>query len=164
MPQGVEVARKSSHGFISAVMYCGLIIGTLDIIAAFSQSLLRGGDPVAMLKFIASGIFGPGAFKGGTVYAVIGLLFHYCIATIWALILFLVYPKISFNHRWVLVGIGYGVFVWIVMNFAVLPLSNTPALPRVIGWTMLISILIIVIAIGLPAAYLAHRYYRNTTR
>jgi hypothetical protein len=54
-------------------------------------------------------------------------------------------------------GFGYGIFVWIVMNLVVLPmtaLSPGPIklYPAVIGASILVAM------IGLPIAYAAHRY------
>jgi uncharacterized membrane protein YagU involved in acid resistance len=125
------------------------------------QTLINGRDPVTMLKFIASGVFGMEALKGGSIYAVCGLFFHYCIAMGWGALLFLIFPMIKFFHKnWVLTGVLYGFFVWLMMNRVVLPLSNTPPLPFTFGWAMVISLLVIIVAVGLPLSYRVTKFYK----
>lgn len=151
--------RTQNSSLLKAILLAGLIVGTFDIIAATIQILIAGREPVNMLKFIASGIFGRQALQGGAAYAVYGLFFHYCIATIWTTIFFLIYPKIPFLSRHkVLAGIAYGIVVRLGMGEIVLPLSNTPPLPFTVKGTT-ISTLILIGAIGLPLSFLAHRHY-----
>ena len=145
-----------------AILVSGLIVGTLDITAAIIQTLMANRSPVAMLKFIASGIFGTEAIKGDFQYAVYGLCFHYGIATGWSALLFLLYPKLKLLAKpRLVVGLWYGIFVWTMMNRVVLPLSNTPPLPFRLDLNLLKSMVVIIIAIGLPLSFLAHRYYKG---
>ena len=151
-----------SKQFFKAILFGGLIAGTLDILAAIAQTMMAGRDPLNMLKFIASGIFGNAAFAGDE-YAAYGLFFHFCIATIWSAILFTLYTKIKFFAKnWIVTGLVYGFFVWLMMNRVVLPLSNTPELTFKFGRPMLKSMIIIITAVGLPLAYLTKRYYAQT--
>jgi hypothetical protein len=65
----------------SKILKAGLIVGTLDILAAFIQYAIKTGkNPTVVLKFIASGVFGKEAFNGGTMMNVYGLIFHFVIA------------------------------------------------------------------------------------
>ena len=135
-----------------------LIVGTLDITAAVIQTLINGRDPIMMLKFIASGVFGLTALQGGSGYAVLGLLFHYLIAGIWTLLFFTIYPQLRFLQKNVwLTALTYGLFVWFVMNRIVLPLSNTPAIPFTLRGA-LISAAILIVAIGTPLSLMARRH------
>lgn len=62
------------------VIILGLIVGSLDILAAIiDYSLSTHKNPVVIFKFIASGIIGQSAFTGGTGIVLLGLLFHYII-------------------------------------------------------------------------------------
>ena len=64
----------------SEALKAGLIAGLLDISAAFIQYYSRTGrNPLAVLKFIASGVFGKAALTGGTEMILLGLVFHYII-------------------------------------------------------------------------------------
>ena len=138
-----------------------LLAGTLDILAAVIQTLVLGGSPVKMLQYIASGVFGAESFSGGSSFAAMGLAFHYVIALIWTSIFFLLYPKIKILAKtWVLSGLFWGLLIWGIMNLVVLPLSNVPQSP----WNTpraIIALLILIVAMGLPISYLAHRFYRN---
>ncbi len=144
-----------------AILTAGLLAGTLDITAASVQTLINGRSPVAMLKFVASGVFGAASLTGGTAFAFYGLFFHYCIAMAWTVVFFLIYPKFTFLSRnRVVTGIGYGLFVWLAMSQVVLPLSNTPAFPfRISG--AIIAALILMVAIGLPLSFMAHKFYSS---
>jgi hypothetical protein len=138
-----------------------LLAGTLDILAAVIQTLVLGGRPVKMLQYIASGVFGTESFSGGGSFAIIGLVFHYVIALIWTSIFFLLFPKIKIlSKNWVLSGLFWGLLIWAAMNLVVLPLSNVPQSP----WNTsraIIALLILIVAMGLPISYLAHRFYSN---
>lgn len=148
-----------------AIAIAGFLAGTLDILAAIGQTLLAGRQPAGMLRFIASGVFGETALKGGGLYAALGLVFHYGIATGWGILLFMIYPKVKFFARhWLLTGVIYGFFVWLMMNRVVLPLSNTPPLAFTFGWGMIKSLLTIIVAVGLPLSYFATRFYTGKAK
>ena len=148
----------AGNGRARTMWLAWLMVGTLDIMAAVIQTLINGRNPVMMLKFIASGIFGPAALAGGNGYAVLGLLFHYMIAGIWTWLFFQLYPRLRFlqENVWV-TTIVYGLFVWFVMNRIVLPLSNTPPIPFTVKGA-LISATILIFAIGMPLALMARRH------
>jgi uncharacterized membrane protein YagU involved in acid resistance len=74
-------------------------------------------------------VFGKKAFTGGSSMAIWGAIFHYMIGISFTLLFFLVYTTlIKFLKNKVLIGILYGVFIWVVMNLMVLPLTNAPPL------------------------------------
>lgn len=143
------------------VICSALLVGTLDILAASIQFYLNTGNgPAPVLKFIASGVFGPEAFSGGKSMVFYGLLFHYLIAfgfTLFFFILSIAFPSIlKFK---VITGILYGVFVWMVMNLLVLPFSNTPK--SEFNWISAgIGILILIVCVGLPLSFIASRSKR----
>jgi hypothetical protein len=136
----------------------GLVVGSLDIGAAFLQYYLKTGrNPLGILPFIASGVFGKKAFTGGTEMMVLGLLFHYLIATTWAFIFYYMIIRLPlFRRSWIATGIIYGLLVWCVMNLVVVPLSNTPSRTFTLSGT-LIGMGILVCCIGLPLAFMALR-------
>lgn len=136
-----------------------LLAGTLDITAAIVQTFLAGGTITRLMQYIASGVFGQAAFEGGMSYALVGLAFHYVIALGWSFLFLLIYPKLTFapRHR-LLTGIGYGAFVWFMMNRIVLPLSNVPQRPFD-PVRSLIAAAVLMVAIGIPLSWVASRYY-----
>jgi hypothetical protein len=137
----------------------GLIIGTADICCACLNAYLRNGvTPDRVLRYVASGIFGKNAFSEGSSMLAWGLGFHYVIAFIWAFIFLLIYPnllKISTNH-W-LIGIGYGIMVWLIMNLAIVPMSQVMT-PKMTVYGVTSNMIILIIAIGLPLAFIAKRF------
>ena len=155
------VTDVPKHNRLKVLLLSGLLVGTLDITAACIQTLVNGGDPLKMLRFVASGLLGKEALAGGTLISFYGLVFHYCIAMIWTCLFFFLYPRLKLERfNTILVGILYGAFVWTIMTRVILPLSAAPALkfkllPAVIAMSILI------VAIGLPLSFIARKYYRN---
>ena len=96
------------------IFWGGLIAGTLDICAAFLTAWLRAGvSPIGVLQFVASGALGPAAFQGGIKSALIGLAFHFLIATIWTVIFYLASRKWLFLiEKPIQFGLLYGIAVY----------------------------------------------------
>lgn len=151
---------KHERSTITAIIVAGLIVGTLDILAASIQTLINGRNPIGMLKFVASGVFGPEAMNGADSYALLGLLFHFCIAMGWTILFFFLYPRIKrMSKNKIVTGIVYGIFVQVMMSQVVLKLANTPPIPfRLKG--QLIAAAILIVAIGIPLTFLADRHYK----
>lgn len=142
----------------SNIIGAGILVGTLDIIAACLQYYIKTGKgPENVLKFIASAVFGKEAFTGGLLMSLCGLLFHFLIAFTFTTFFFFIYPKLKFlSFNVILTAILYGVFVWVIMNRIVLPLSNTPVIP--FTWMgAAIAAGILTLCIGLPLAIIAKR-------
>lgn len=153
-PDRVEAAFP-----VRAALAAWLVVGTLDIAAAIIQTLLAGGTITRLMQYIASGVFGPASFEGGVAYAVMGLALHYVIALGWSMLFFLVYPRLTVAPaNRLLTGIGYGIFVWFMMNRVVLPLSNVPVRPFDLQ-RAIIAALVLVVAIGIPLSFLASKHY-----
>jgi hypothetical protein len=111
------------------IIKAGVIVGTLDILAAFIYYFIKTGgkNPIDILKFIASGIFGKEAYSGGKMMILSGLILHYVIAFTFTIFFFWLFPKITiFSKYKILAGVSYGIFIWVVMNLVVVPLSNIP--------------------------------------
>lgn len=153
--------NAASKSLVKYILLTGLLAGTLDIAAAFINYMISSGgkNPVVVLNFIASGVFNKAAFSGGFFYSFSGLLFHFIIAYSFTTFYFLIYPKaISFLKNKYLAGVIFGLFTWLVMNLAVVPLSNTPALDRS-ALRLVLSVLFLVFFIGFPAAISAGKFY-----
>ena len=143
------------------IFWGGLIAGTLDICAACLTAWFRGGvSPIGLLQYVASGALGPAAFQGGIKTALIGLALHYLIATIWTVIFYLASRKWLFLiERPIQFGLLYGIAVYLIMTFVVVPLSYvTPRPATITGRT--IGILTIMFCVGLPIALIMRRFSR----
>jgi hypothetical protein len=134
-----------------------LIAGTLDALGAI---IVYQADPAQMFRYIASGAFGgEKAFAGGSIMVVWGVLFHYVIAFGWTVFFFSIYSSVPVlrKNRYI-TGTIYGVFIWVIMNRVVVPLSAIT--PRPFNFqSAVIGASILIVAVGLPIAMLAHRYY-----
>src|SRR5690349_2601609 len=70
-----------------AVLLGGGVAGAIDITYAIVYSFLRARvAPMTLLQYVASGLVGPDAFKGGSPMAALGLGLHFFIALSWAAI------------------------------------------------------------------------------
>jgi hypothetical protein len=158
-----ELSIKTTYPW-RTVLWSWLLVGTLDITAAIVNYWIGGGrNPISIFVYIASGVFGQTAFEVGVpIMAWWGLLFHYLIAFIWTAFFFLIYPRFGFmSKNWILTGVLYGTFIWLMMNRVVLQLANTPKGPfRLTG--AVINCLILIAMIGLPLAYIARRRASST--
>jgi hypothetical protein len=146
---------------IRTVVLAWLLVGTLDITSATIHYLIMGGsNPVNILVYISSAIYGPQAKEiGPPSMAVLGLCLHYLIAFIWTMIFFVLYPRISaMGKNRVLTGIVYGYFMQVVMSQMVVKLSNTAKGPFNFV-SFLISGGILCVAIGIPLSFIAYRHY-----
>jgi uncharacterized membrane protein YagU involved in acid resistance len=109
------------------VLVGGLVAGTFDILYAIVVWLGRGRSPEWVLQSVATGWLGQPAFDGGVPAAALGLVSHYGISIAAAAIFYLVSKRVSFlRERAVLSGLVFGICVFLVMNFVVMPLSAAP--------------------------------------
>jgi uncharacterized membrane protein YagU involved in acid resistance len=148
-----------SPQYAKAIALCCLIAGTLDISDALLFShFFRGTAPTRILQGIASGILGRASFTQGTHSALLGLFLHYFIATTVATIYIFASRRLTLSRHPFLWGTLYGVLVYLVMNYVVLPLSKiglrpTPPLPSLIN-----GVAALIFCIGIPIALIARRY------
>ncbi len=148
----------------AAIGLTGLIAGTLDISAASAQYMLSGGsNPVRILEYIASAVFGAGVMGQGGLFAAAGLLLHYLIAYTWTTLFYLAYPHVGLLRKNPFaVAVGYGLLVWAVMNRVVVPLSRIgpPKAPFDLARAATAAGILIV-CIGLPLALRARADYQR---
>ena len=138
----------------------GMISGLLHFL--IQQGLVFGlilkAPIISQLQFVASGIMGDAAFTGGLATALLGLVLDFIMITIMAGVFILSVDRIPLLRRNVILGsILYGLGVYIVMNFIVLPLSAAPALPAPPLWLFIELILQHIVLIGLPLGLLVQR-------
>jgi hypothetical protein len=72
------------------------VVATLDLVYACSfWAMLRHVPPAYVMQYIASGALGQAAFEGGMATALLGVAFHYFIATM----MVLAYTLVSGRYR-----------------------------------------------------------------
>jgi uncharacterized membrane protein YagU involved in acid resistance len=122
--------KTKSHvvrDFVVPILLGGIIAGTLDIGAA---SLINSAKPTRILQAIASGLLGKSAFADDSTVG-IGLALQWAMSIVIASI-FVVAARWRpvLKRHWLEAGLAYGVVVFLVMNYVVLPLSAIGHPPR----------------------------------
>ncbi|HEY4111252.1 hypothetical protein [Puia sp.] len=142
------------------VLLTGLLAGFLDAVAATLLFLVRGNkNPALLFRYIASAVYGKTAFAGGGRMVLMGLAFHFLIAMSFVAAYFGLYPYMAWlGFCPLLAAFAYGAFMWVVMNLIVVPSSKAAPRPFSLGFAI-VNWLILVVAIGLPAAYMARWYF-----
>lgn len=140
-----------SRGLVSGT----LAVGILDIIDAFVFFWLRSGvRPARILQSISAGLLGrEAAVAGGITTAMLGLGLHFFIACMIVLTYHLASRRITpLTQHPVILGMLYGLVVFAVMNFIVLPLSAAPPRSAPSGAVLVNGLLIHAFGVGLPSA------------
>jgi hypothetical protein len=160
-----DYRQHNTKPLLKTIAWVGLLAGTLDILSACLQAYIaRGIAPEIVLRFIASAAFGKPAFTGGWEMPLIGLLFHYIIAYSFTILFFLVYPSIRLMSKSiVLTAIVYGIFIFVVMNLVVLPLTKVTRAPIQFDKAAIATVILIV-AIGLPLSFFGRKFYQQRNR
>lgn len=121
--------RTARHPSVLAIVVGGVLAGTIDIGAA---ALINSASPVVILKFIAGGLLGRPALAGGAWVAALG----FDLQVGMSLVIAALYVAAAgrwlpvLRSRWFAGGLAYGVVVFFVMNYAVVPLSAWAKWPR----------------------------------
>ena len=91
----------------------------------------------------------------------LGIGIHYCIALAWTILYVLVSNALPWLRRnAVAAGVLYGLVVFFVMNYVVLPLSRIGHAPHFKTPNLINAVLALVCCIGLPIALIDRRYSR----
>ena len=150
--------RRLSPG--KAILVGGLIAGALDITYAFILWWLRAQvTPMQILQSVATGLLGKASYDGGAGTAILGAFLHFFNALVIAAIFVgasRLWPVLA--RRATLFGPLYGIGVYLVMNYVVLPLSAFPPRtrpPAPVVW--ITGVLAHMFLIGLPIALAAKR-------
>jgi hypothetical protein len=142
---------------LKVAVYAGLIAGTIDIGAACAINLIGPGP---ILRFIASGLLGAPLPHENWVYC-LGVGLQWAMSMIIAAIFAAAAAGAPvLLRRWIVFGISYGIGVYFVMTFAVVPLSRAKG-----GHVTLRSFalnLAAMILFGLIVAYIAQRTMRKS--
>ena len=148
------------------IVWIGLFAGTLDITDNLIFNQLRGITPKIVFQYIASGLIGMQAFRGGLLSIALGVAIHYTIALIWTDVFYAASRKLAIlSRRPVLTGLVYGGGVYLFMNFIVLPLSAVPHPRSAITLASRINgVLALLLFIGLPISLLVRRYSNGRRR
>jgi len=129
-----------------------LVVGSLDICEVIIFYGFRDVSAIRILQSVARGWLGNKAFSGGIPAALLGLASHFFIAFGLVTVYYVASRRLELLRRWpVLMGAIYGLGVFIVMNYIVLP--NTKAgMANFTTVTLINQFFCHIFLIGIPAA------------
>lgn len=149
------MAAMKAHP-LETILWGGSATAILDIANAMTfWAVYNGATPQVVLQSIAAGLMGRDAFSGGAPTAWLGAFLHLFIACGIAAVYYLscrLWPMLL--TRPLFNGVIYGVLVYLVMNYVVVPLSLASPVPFIPAW-FLDSLLGHILLVGLPIAYIA---------
>jgi uncharacterized membrane protein YagU involved in acid resistance len=131
-----------------------LSAGTLDIGAA---ALINHVGPLLILHFIAGGLLGKAALAGGTSVELLGVGLQWAMSLCIAAVYVAACAWLPFlRRRWIAGGLAYGVVIFLVMNYVVVPLSAWAIWPH-FSTAKFVENLLAMLLFGLIVAYFAQR-------
>jgi hypothetical protein len=124
----LQSMQQKNHQVLSAIVLGGVIAATIDIAAA---SLITGRNPVSIMQVIAGGLLGKASRDGGIATVILGAGLQEIMGVLIAAI-YVVFSKTvpGLLRRWIPSGLVYGVIIFFVMNYVVLPLSAWKSAPH----------------------------------
>lgn len=140
---------------LSYVLAGGLVAGALDILYAWVFWALKANVAAQRIfQSVAAGLLGDSSFEGGAATAALGLGLHFLIAVSMSVAYFLVARRLPLLWRRPLAaGAAYGLLLYVIMNYVVVPLSAARPGSRDQLWIGL-SIAVHALLIGIPIALL----------
>ena len=135
----------------------GLLIGTLDLLFAWGFWAPKGASLSRILQSIAAGWYGKASYSMGATSAWVGALSHYAIAAAFVAAYWIAAQRLpALLKRRILLGAAYGLLLYVVMNFIVLPLSaaDSPGFDNV-PWVA--SSIVVHALLGIMCAWFAGR-------
>jgi len=143
---------------LPAILCAGLACGVMDITAAFVTWRIKGVPPARVLRGIAAGLLGPRSFSMGFKAAALGLIIHFFIAFCAAAVFYFASRELTFLLQqpipW---GVAYGVLVYLVMYWVVIPHSNYHRTPLSHSGHV-VAILTHMVCVGLPISMIISRF------
>jgi hypothetical protein len=152
----MATAETRPSGIFPAIFWGGFVAGTIDIGAA---AIITQLSPIFIMKIVAGGLLGRSAFDGGASVAALGMVLQWVMSIVIAAIFVIAARSLpGLLRRWIVSGLAYGVVVYFVMNYVVVPLSaigkGFPAFDLYKFSANMIAMLVF----GLIVAYFAQRF------
>jgi hypothetical protein len=159
-PSATPSKPLSRSGPITAILWITLVAGTLEIGENIIFNAFRHVTPYMIFQYIASGLVGMKSFDAGIASVVLGVAIHYAFALTWTIVFFAASRKLEILiRRPVICGLLYGGVVYIIMNFAVLPLTRVPHAVKAMTLASRINgVAALLFCIGLTIALMVRRH------
>ena len=158
----MTIAAVAPGGLMTPILVATAIAGTLDIADAILVALARRRSPVKMLQGIAGGLVGKAARSGGARTAALGLVVHFAIMLVMAAVFVLAAERVAdLVRRPFLWGPLYGLGLYGIMYWVVLPLRWPPLFGKLEPAQVVNQLFAHTILVGLPIALVAARFLRG---
>jgi hypothetical protein len=165
------MSQQKNNKLLTIICFC-LLTGTLDGLLSILYNYPV--SPAQSYKYIATGLFGTTAFTAN--YMVLwGVLFHYLSASAFSTVFFLLYRNFKrvIKNKYIL-ALVFGLIIWIISTFGILPFGNVPAIKGVAKYPSLLNLIAAIISfaglslcLDLLISLIASKCYRKnagTTR
>lgn len=156
MPLAAPITRRRA---INSILLGGFLAGLLDgLDAIVFFGLTVGATAVRIFQYIAAGLIGPVSYQGGWRTVALGVLLHFTVATGAATVYYLTGLKLPGLVRKPLTfGPLFGLVVYIVMYYVIVPQSAVPKTARAFSSLELANELVAhMFFVGLPIALAAN--------
>jgi uncharacterized membrane protein YagU involved in acid resistance len=157
----MEPTTDHRPSLLLVIAGAAVLIGTLDLIDAFVFFGHLGVPAIRVPQSIATGFLGQLAYHDGMISAAFGVMLHYLIAFSIAGVYFYISGELPLYRRPVLSGAIYGIVVYCVMNYIVIPISNFYPQPHFAVRPFINGILGHILLIGIPLGLIARRYVQG---
>jgi len=156
----VPSVGESRPGGLQRFLFAAAVVAVLDIsFAATYWVIIRGTSTLPRIfQAIAAGLLGKASFQGGAATVALGVVLHCVVASGWTAVFILAVRQWSGLHRVLQsrfgafkTGMPYGILVWLMMTFAIIPLTRTTPASVATQWFW-ISLAWHAVGVGLPIA------------
>ena len=151
---------------LEAIFVGGLLAGACDMgYALLWFSGVKGVPWMKIPQSVAAGLIGKPSFDGGLATVFLGLGLHWLIAFIWTTVVVLVARNAlpSLLRKPIPAGLAYGAFIYLFMNWVVLPLDAMHTKPHFAPWdTWLTGLFVHMFGIGLSISIAASKTAART--
>ncbi len=138
-----------------AIVIATVMAGTLDILSAFTFAVMAGGSPLGVLRGIGGAILDSEEVKP-LALAAAGLALHFIIMGAMATVYLRLADRIALINRLaVLSGVGYGLVLWGVMYWVVLPWRWPTMFPVTDPTEVAMQLFSHIVLVGIPIALVA---------
>lgn len=149
-----EVASRMSAGggALRAIVLGTAVAGAMDITAAIVTWMFRDVPATRILQSVAGGLLGRDAFNGGASTAALGLLLHFMIMSVIVSAYVFASSRLpALTRHAIACGVAYGVIVYVVMTYIVVPLSAAGSARHSLSLT-LTGVVVHILCVGVPIA------------
>jgi uncharacterized membrane protein YagU involved in acid resistance len=142
-------------GIFAGALVAGVALEIYFLIAM--PFLLHQFSPLEVLQWEASNVLGRAAFSQGAASALAGVLMHFLVCVVWAtLYVFGLGASRAAELHPAIAGTIFGVVVWFVTTFLLLPLGAGPHL-EVDALSILSGVFAHIVCFGIPLALVVSR-------